>query len=437
VARNIGISDVKRLLLESGGICAFSHCNRPLISPDSPFEDGALIAELAHIVADSRDGPRGKTPLSDEERNQHDNLIVLCPNHHTIVDSQPNTFSIEVLRQMKRDHLATIRSKLQPDITVTQRLLIAEKIQSSALSVTHLPSAIYEAKCSFGPGQEEEVRTRISPPQDHEVLLPYVLASGKLFCFQNLQAQNNPFSKVIDSATALPRPATALWSDDDGKRLYVRLLNRSLYKYAGHRGVRFDPLHRRFFFVPLEKSKPRSVRYKSLTGRNVQRKVVWQPVRKKTGEVSNVWWHVAVGLRFHQIGTRQWCLSVRPEWHLTKDSEIPLEPKRVGRRVTSKKSRMFNYQYLREISFWRDFLADGKPRIVLNFDDQTAIIEARLLEFSIMWPGIPGDSVEFDSTVAEDDLFTLAEFQGALEGDEIDWDEDDDEGQEPDAESGL
>jgi hypothetical protein len=424
VARNISIGDIKRLLLESGGICAFPQCNRPLISPDSAIEDGAVLAELAHIVADSREGPRGKTPLSDEERNQHDNLIVLCPEHHTIVDSQPNTFSIEVLRQMKRDHLAAIRSKLHPDISVTPKISIAEKIQSSVLSVTHLPQAIYEAKCFYGPGQEEEVRTRISAPKGREVLLPYVLAHGKLFCFQDLQANNNPFSKVVDTATALARSAPILWNEDEGKRLYVRLLNRSLYKYAGHRSVRFDTLHRRFFFIPLEKGKSRSVRYKSLGGKNVQRKVVWQPIRKKTGEVSNTWWHVAAGLRFHQIDTRQWCLSIRPEWHLTKDSETPLEPKRIGRRVTSKKSRMFNYQYLREISFWRDFLADGKPRIVLNFDDQTAIIEARLLEFSIIWPGIPGDSVVFDSNAGDEDLFSLAEFQDALEGTEIDWDED-------------
>jgi len=34
-------------------------CNRQLVSPDSSLESGAVIAELAHIVADSREGPRG------------------------------------------------------------------------------------------------------------------------------------------------------------------------------------------------------------------------------------------------------------------------------------------------------------------------------------------------------------------------------------------
>jgi hypothetical protein len=425
VSGGISGTDIKRLMLESGGVCAFPGCNRSLVSPDSPLEDGVVLAELAHIVADSREGPRGKEPLSEDARNSHENRIVLCPDHHTVLDSQPMTFSIEVLQQMKRDHLAAIREKLHPHSPTAQRALLRETIQSSVLSVTHLPQAIFEAKCAFSAGQEEEVRLRISAPQGREVLLPYVLASGKLFCFQNLESPRNPFAGVIDAASAKALSASVLWNDDDGRRLYVRLLNRSLYKYAGHRDVRYDTLHKRFFFRSIEGGTPRSVKYKSLAGNNVQRKVVWQPIRKKTGEPSSVWWHVAAGLRFHQAAVRQWCLSIRPEWHLTKDGETPLEPNRIGRRVTSRKSRMYNYEYLREINFWRDFLTDGRPRIVLNFDDQTAVIDARLLDFAVSWPGIPGDAVQFDAAPPEEDLFTLAELHTALEGEEIIWEEED------------
>ncbi len=123
----------------------------------------------------------------------------------------------------------------------------------------------------------------------------------------------------------------------------------------------------------------------------------------------------------------QWCFSIRPEWHLTKDGEVPLESRRIGRRVTSKKSRMFNYQYLREVSFWRDFLAEGKPRVVLNFEDQSAVIDSELLEFSVTWPGIPGDDLPFEANIREDDLFTLAEFQEAIEGDDIEPDEEEED----------
>jgi hypothetical protein len=328
---------------------------------------------------------------------------------------------------MKIDHLAALRKKLYPALAEENLALVEESIQSSALSLSHLPQAVYEAKCAFSPGEEEEVRSRIVAPQDHEVLLPFDLGSGKLYCFQNLSRRSNPFSSVIDSRSVQAVPACQLWKDDNGKRLYVRLLNRSLYKYTGHRGVRFDGEHARFFFIPVEVGKVRVVRYKSLGGRNVQRNVVWQPVRKKTGLATGVWWHVAAGLRFHHVAPQQWCLSIRPEWHLTKDGSTPLESKRVGRRVTSKKSRMFNSAYLKEINFWRDFLADGKPRIVLNFDDQSAVIQGEALTFTVQWPGIPADTLSFASDSREEDLFTLAELNEATSGEEIDWDTEEEE----------
>ena len=160
MARNISSADTKRLLLESGGICAFPGCNRRLVSPDSALDSGAVIAELAHIVADSREGPRGNVPLTEDERNRHDNVIVLCPEHHKIIYSQPNTFSIQVLRQMKIDHLSQIQSRLNADAAApSTQQLITEDIQSTVLRVSHLPQAIYEAKCAFDPGQEDQVRS--------------------------------------------------------------------------------------------------------------------------------------------------------------------------------------------------------------------------------------------------------------------------------------
>src|SRR2546430_13630141 len=114
MSRSISSADMKRLLLESGGICAFPGCGRRLVSPDSVLEPGAVLAEVAHCVADSREGPRGQSELTDEQRNQHENLIVICPEHHTIIDSQPQTYSIQVLQQMKADHLAAIQRRLAP-----------------------------------------------------------------------------------------------------------------------------------------------------------------------------------------------------------------------------------------------------------------------------------------------------------------------------------
>src|SRR6266508_3626759 len=92
-------------------------------------------------------------------------------------------------------------------------------------------------------------------------------------------------------------------------------------------------------------------------------------------------------------------------------------------RVTSLKARMYNDLYLGEVNFWREYLANGQPRIILNFGHQSAVIEAKLLEFNVRWPGISGDDKPFTNQVAQEDLFSLADWNEALGGERIDWDE--------------
>ena len=55
---------------------------------------------MAHIIAKRPNGPRGCE--SQEEDNSYDNLILLCPNHHAIVDKDPDTYTEECLREMKK-----------------------------------------------------------------------------------------------------------------------------------------------------------------------------------------------------------------------------------------------------------------------------------------------------------------------------------------------
>jgi hypothetical protein len=127
--------------------CAFPGCHRPLVSADAPEQPGAVIAEVAHIVAERREGPRGSGPLSEEERNQPANLIVLCPEHHKLIDSQPKTYSIVVLRQMKIDHLAEVRRRhrscLLPD---NMSSFIAEKLDRLPLQADTRGKARYIVK---------------------------------------------------------------------------------------------------------------------------------------------------------------------------------------------------------------------------------------------------------------------------------------------------
>ena len=145
MSRNIPDKEMKALIALSGGVCAFPGCNKRLLEPGNAADDAAFLGEMAHIVADSRQGPRGVSPMSDEDRDKHTNLVLLCGDHHTIIDAQPRTYSVSVLRRIKEDHEARIRRATSGTATAPPPALTREVIHSSLLAVTHLPAAVFAA----------------------------------------------------------------------------------------------------------------------------------------------------------------------------------------------------------------------------------------------------------------------------------------------------
>lgn len=72
----------------------------------------SLIGEVAHIVGEMQKAARGKSPLSLKERNDADNLLLLCRDHHKIIDDNPDSYSISDLHDIKAKHLSFIASGL-------------------------------------------------------------------------------------------------------------------------------------------------------------------------------------------------------------------------------------------------------------------------------------------------------------------------------------
>ncbi len=63
----------------------------------------SIFGEEAHIVARSPGGPRAGE-LDEAKIDNHENLILLCSEHHKQVDDQSNHVTVERLRQIKRAH---------------------------------------------------------------------------------------------------------------------------------------------------------------------------------------------------------------------------------------------------------------------------------------------------------------------------------------------
>lgn len=94
----------KMLWGRAGARCSFNGCQVELIQLDEDHTSCAVIGEEAHIIAQKKDGARGQIAIEAERVNLYENLILLCPTHHTLIDTQPATYTVQALHEMKNQH---------------------------------------------------------------------------------------------------------------------------------------------------------------------------------------------------------------------------------------------------------------------------------------------------------------------------------------------
>jgi hypothetical protein len=421
-------AEQRRLFARSGNRCAFPDCRRVLTAEGSPPDRLVVLGEVAHIVAERPGGPRGDFPLPLAERNRAENLILLCNNHHQLIDSQPQTYTVERLRAMKEAHEQWVEKTLavgkEGSGHAAQPPRVAEVVHSTLVPVERMPSYVYGAPCDL---DERDVQGLLGLLRDGE-MAPYIVRGKMLYAFQDLAERGNPFEPVMVGQPVDRFGVEEWWTDPDRLGWFIQLLNRTLNKLTGRRGLQLDREHRRYYFAPAEPGIPFAVVYKPLNRRRAPRAAVWQPKKKSTGEVRPYWFHRAVALRFLRTGVRSWALSIRPELRITTDGVHPPPSEMIGGKVTRKKSRTFNYNLLAEVQFWRDYLSESQPRILLPFGHarQTIVVPTTLMRGDVTWPGIPKEHAKpFKNVEYVDDLFSWAEFrsleEGLEEADEVEW----------------
>lgn len=375
-----------------------------------------LIGEMAHIVSETTDGPRGKHALDAGEHNKYPNLMLLCANHHTEIDAHEEIYTVEKLLQMKADHEAAIERAITRAKQVDEAAVspyVSEAVYSTLLPVARMPRYIFSAPCKYSDGHEKEAMTDVllgGTPY----MCPFIIRDGGvLYAFNDLRGKDGPFQKVITRRKASYFEAERWLEDSDKARWFVTLLNRTLNKLTGRKGLQLDREHHRYYFKSDEAGKEKSVEYRPLNQSATTRKVVWQPMNTRTNQPRNFWNHLAVNLQFLNAGSGQWCFCIRPELRVTRDGVVPIESRNVGRNVTRQMSHQFNYDLLEDVNFWRDFLSEGQPRIIMQFGPESAIIiSTTMMSSEIEWPGIPKEFAKpFENVEYEDNLFTAAKAQ--------------------------
>lgn len=90
---------LKKLFALSGNQCACPECSEIMVN-----EQRDVFGEICHIRGLEQNSKRHDSSLTIPQMNDYENLIVLCPNHHTKADLEPDTYTIEYLETMKKKH---------------------------------------------------------------------------------------------------------------------------------------------------------------------------------------------------------------------------------------------------------------------------------------------------------------------------------------------
>lgn len=115
-SRNIRVAAQYALWGASAGMCEFEGCSERLFSHHVTKEK-VNLAERAHIYAFSEGGKRYSNKVAKEEINNFENLMLLCPNCHKLIDDEKTNYSAERLIRMKKEHEKRIRTltSIKPD----------------------------------------------------------------------------------------------------------------------------------------------------------------------------------------------------------------------------------------------------------------------------------------------------------------------------------
>ncbi len=99
--------DTKLLWGRAAGICENPEC-RTKVTEIGVNGKNFLTGEMAHIIAQSSEGPRG---VAEAGSDSYENLILLCPTCHRKIDKSPEgTYTVDMLHIWKSEHEAWVNN---------------------------------------------------------------------------------------------------------------------------------------------------------------------------------------------------------------------------------------------------------------------------------------------------------------------------------------
>ena|GEM_PF-6462819 len=231
---------------------------------------------------------------------------------------------------------------------------LSENLHSNLLPMLSLPRFIYGASTDCR--TQAEIRTRLGERRK----TPAIPADGMLWTFADLNDEQCSLRVLCDTAK-ITRQSGHDWQADPNRiRLLVQLFNTCLRKKLAANGLIYDLDKNRYYFSP-ENDGERRFTWRSL--RNRITKPVVYPHAGSTGAV-DYWVHWAARFRFMFFG-KQAYLMIEPAMVFTRDGTQLVGGEEMGRLATARASHRYNRNVLGSLFFWKEFLRDGQPQIVV------------------------------------------------------------------------
>lgn len=128
---SIKVKTRKILWSKSGNRCAI--CKKTLVQKLPTLTSEFIVGEECHIISSKELGPRGNIKKLDDY-DIYENFILLCANDHKLIDEFPETFTVDILNNVKTNHENWIESALEKDleeyIKTTNKVELLEEVTS-------------------------------------------------------------------------------------------------------------------------------------------------------------------------------------------------------------------------------------------------------------------------------------------------------------------
>lgn len=110
----ISSKSIKLLWSNAAGRCSFYSCDEKLTVAEAAGYAPYTLGEMAHIKGKKLGSNRFDKNQTDKERDNYENLILLCPTHHTLIDKAENEeyYTVEILHEMKVAHETAVTNRL-------------------------------------------------------------------------------------------------------------------------------------------------------------------------------------------------------------------------------------------------------------------------------------------------------------------------------------